>query len=116
DLELPRFRGRLRNGQSFVVLGVGLLLLSETALAKAKGKGVFPLLGRAFRINVSVPNHQCSYKWVWHPSAGKRDIAEAFISQVSLPNVDYICGLSERTMHAFWRDYRTRTVVTNIMS
>src|SRR5439155_24063762 len=70
DLEFPRFGRGSGDGQSFIVLRVGLLGLGQTTVAKAKSKGMLPLLGRPFRIDVSVPNHQCRYKWVWHFAAG----------------------------------------------
>src|SRR5437868_8660069 len=98
DLKSPRFGCGFGNGEGFVVLRIGLLSLGHSALAKIKGKGVFPLFRRSFRVDVSIPEHQCSYKWVWHFSAGKRDIPEAFISQVSLANVDPVTVLSERTI------------------
>ena len=98
DFKSPRFGCGFGNGEGFVVLRIGLLSLGHSALAKIKGKGVFPLFRRSFRVDVSIPEHQCSYKWVWHFSAGKRDIPEAFISQVSLANVDPVTVLSERTI------------------
>src|SRR6266550_7406001 len=98
DLEFPGFSRRLGNGESFIVLGIGLLRLSQAAFAKAKGERMFPLFSRPFRINIGIPYHQGRYERVRHSAAGKRDVAKTLITKVGLPYEDAVIILGERAV------------------
>ena len=102
DLEFPRFSRRLGNGESFIVLGIGLLRLSQAASAKAKGERMFPLFSRPLWINISVPYHQGRYDRVWHSAAGKCDIAKALVAKEGLPNEKAVIILGERAVRHRW--------------
>src|SRR5207302_389978 len=61
---------------------------------------MFPLLGQAFRIDVSVPHHQRGDNRVRHLSASQRNIGEASIAQINLTNVDTVAVLGEGSIIA----------------
>src|SRR4029434_305321 len=59
---------------------------------------MFPLLGHAFGINICVPNHQGRHQWIGHLSAGEGNIAETFVAEVSLPDVDAVAVFGRWTI------------------
>src|SRR4030095_9125019 len=96
DLDFKWLRRGRRGYNAFALLAVGLRHFGSAAAADRKG--VFPLLGQAFRIDIVIPRHERGHERIRHSACGQSDVGEALVNQISLPATDTIARLRERTV------------------
>ena len=72
--------------------------MTAAGVLSSKHKRVFPLLSQAFDIDIVIPKQRSVYKWNRESTAGERKVAEAFVAEVSLTNIDTIAVFRKRTV------------------